>query len=121
MVSQAQRRALAGQTKPNLVPSYVLTLNARRSCLGRAKSLGKEVGSEGHMGQPEGSRLRREALAMPVLERLVCVGGSGEAGGPLVFLQTTSPWVCCCQSPAEVCPAQAILAGTVCLANLMSP
>lgn len=73
------------------------------------------------MGQPEGSRLRREALAMPVLERLVYVGGSGEAGGPRTFCRPRLSWVCCCQSPAEVCPAQAILAGTVCLANLMSP
>lgn len=56
MVSQAQRRALAGQTKPNLVPSYVLTLNARRGCLGRAKSPGKAVGSEGYMGQLEAAQ-----------------------------------------------------------------
>lgn len=34
MVSQAQRRALAGQTKPNLVPSYVLTLKQEGAALG---------------------------------------------------------------------------------------
>lgn len=75
MVSQVQRAALAKQMKPNLVPYYVLTLNARRGCLGRAKSLEKRVGSEGYVGQPEASRLRREVLAMPVLEPLSTLGG----------------------------------------------
>ena len=89
MVSQAQKRALAGQTKPNLVPYYVLTLNARRGCLGRAKSLGKGVGSEGCMGQPEGSRLHREVLAMPVLEPLSTLGGAEKQEDPWA-LQTTS-------------------------------
>ena len=89
MVSQAQKRALAGQTKPNLVPYYVLTLNARRGCLGRAKSLGKGVGSEGYMGQPEGSRLHSLVLAMPVLEPLSTLGGAEKQEDPQ-SLQTTS-------------------------------
>lgn len=62
-----------------------------------------------------------EALAMPGLEPLTTWGERRSRRTPGLSCRPRLPLVCCCQSPAEVCPAQAILAGTVCLANLMSP
>lgn len=113
-MSQEQQRALAGHTQPSLVPCYVLPVDPRTGCLEGAKSPEKGPGSEGRVGHPEGSRLRGEVLAMPVLEPLPTLG---EAGPPV----SADHVCCCCQSLAKVWPAQAILAGTVCLANLMSP
>jgi len=89
MVSQAQKKAPAGQTSPSLVPCYVLTLGARRDRLRRAKSPEKDAGSKGYVGQPEGSRLHGGVLAMPVLEPLSTPGGAEKQEDPR-SPQTTS-------------------------------
>lgn len=80
MVSQEQQRALAGHTQPSLVPCYVLPVDPRTGCLEGAKCPEKGPGSEGRVGHPEGSRLRGEVLAMPVLEPLPTLGEAGPPG-----------------------------------------
>ncbi|PKU27846.1 hypothetical protein llap_21850 [Limosa lapponica baueri] len=105
MVSQVQKRALAGQKKPSLV-SYPCK-----------KGL---PGEEGYTGQPEGLGLPR-TVGHASLGANEDVGEQRSRRNPQFLCRPRLSWVCCCQSPVEVCPAQAILAGTVCLTNLMSP
>lgn len=111
MVSQEQERALAGQAKPSLVPCYVLTLKPRTG-----KIPGEGGWERGARGASPGLQAARGSVGRASLGASVYAGVSGEAGPPV-----SADHVCCCQSLAKAWPAQAVLAGTVCLANLMSP